>query len=315
MPASPPTASAIRRAKRRWWSALASGDRAGEMHREAAVQSRAGQRPDLLGQAAPAEAVARSHVRVPDPGIVPDPLEHRSHVHAQVLGEPGHLVREREAQGQEDVRGVLHQARLLGPHDEERRPGSGERARHQRERVGIRVLAERPDDHPRGPADVLERASLAQELRGDEETLGHHPGPVREARRRPDRQGAPDDARGPCRDGRAACSRARATCDTSVEPVSSIGVPTQTTMRSRPSPGISALGTIRPAACWVAYASGSPGSWNGIRPSASAARRSGSCSTSTMSRPCSARPTAVAIPTYPAPTTAVFNLSRVMKRG
>ena len=113
----------------------------------------------------------------------------------------------------------------------------------------------------------------------------------------------------------AAWSRARATCDTSVEPVSSIGVPTQMTMRSRPSAGISALGTIRPAACWVAYASGSPGSWNGIRPSTSAARRSGSCSTSTTSRPCSARPTAVAIPTYPAPTTAVFNVSRVIRRG
>jgi hypothetical protein len=56
------------------------------------------------------------------------------------------------------------------------------------------VLAERPDDHPRGPADVLERVSLAQELRGDEQTLAHHSGPVRETRRPPDRQGAPDDA-------------------------------------------------------------------------------------------------------------------------
>ncbi len=64
-----------------------------------------------------------------------------------------------------------------------------------------------------------------------------------------------------------AWSRACTTYDTSVEPVSSIGVPTQTTMRSRPSSGISAVGTIRPAACCVAYASGNPGSWNGIRPS------------------------------------------------
>ena len=38
------------------------------------------------------------------------------------------------------------------------------------------------------------------------------------------------------------------------EPVSSIGVPTQTTMRSTPSVGMSALGMIRSAACWTAYA-------------------------------------------------------------
>ena len=64
------------------------------------------------------------------------------------------------------------------------------------------MLVERPDDEPRGPADVLERAALAQELRRDEETLGCDPGPTREARRRSDRQGAPDHAGGPCRHGR-----------------------------------------------------------------------------------------------------------------
>ena len=63
------------------------------------------------------------------------------------------------------------------------------------------MRAERPNDHPRGPADVLERASLAQELRGDEEALAHYPGPVREARRRPNGQSAPDDTCGPGRHG------------------------------------------------------------------------------------------------------------------
>lgn len=38
------------------------------------------------------EAVARAHVRVPDAGIVTDPLEHRSHVHVHILGEPSHLL-------------------------------------------------------------------------------------------------------------------------------------------------------------------------------------------------------------------------------
>ena len=64
------------------------------------------------------------------------------------------------------------------------------------------MRAERLDDHPRGPAAVPERASLAQELRRHAETLGRHPGPTRDARCRPDRQRAPDDAGGPRRDGR-----------------------------------------------------------------------------------------------------------------
>ena len=129
----------------------------------------------LLGQAAPAKAKARPHVRWPDSWVKPDPLEHRAHVDAQVLGEAGNLVREREPQGEKDVRCVLHDARLLGAHHEERRPGPGERARYGRERIGIRALAERPDDHSSGRADILERASLAQELRGDEESVQDHP--------------------------------------------------------------------------------------------------------------------------------------------
>ena len=137
-----------------------------------------------------------------DPRIVPDALEHRPHVHAQILREIGNLVREREPQGEEGVRCVLDQACLLGPHDQQGRTGHGKSVRHPCECVRVRVLAEGPDYQASGSADVPERAPLAHELRHDKETLERDSGPAPQARCRSDRQRAADSAHGTCRDGR-----------------------------------------------------------------------------------------------------------------
>ena len=60
-----------------------------------------------------------------------------------------------------------------------------------------------------------------------------------------------------------------------------------------------------PAASAAVRASWTPASVNGTSPRWSAARRSGSVSTSSTSWPIAANPTALTRPTYPAPTTAI----------
>ena len=130
---------------------------------------------------------------------MPNPLEYGPHVNAEILGKTGHLIGEREPEGQEHISGILHEACFLGPHHHERRSRLREGAHNQRERIRIHVRAERPNDDARGPADVLERAALAKELRRNEEALRRETRSTRETRRRPDRQRTADDARGPSR--------------------------------------------------------------------------------------------------------------------
>jgi hypothetical protein len=135
-----------------------------------------------------------------DPWIMPDALEHGPHVHTQILREAGDLVRKRESQGEEDIRRVLYEACLFGPHDQERSLGHGKRILHACKCVRVWVLAECPKYDTSGPADVIQGASLSQELRRDEDAPEGDAGPARQAQCRSDGQSAANDARGARRD-------------------------------------------------------------------------------------------------------------------
>ena len=128
-----------------------------------------------------------------DPRVEPDPLEDRADVGARPLGQAGHLVGERDLEGEERVRPVLDQLGLLEGDPPERPAERPEHLDQDRLRVAVRVR--RPPDHDaRRMCEIGERRPLAQELGDREEArLVGDVAVAQQALRGPDRHRAADD--------------------------------------------------------------------------------------------------------------------------
>ena len=120
-------------------------------------------RDRLLGQARAADAGARLQERRADPGVEADPGDDGLDVGAGRIGDPGHLVGERDLGPEEDVRTEL---------DQRDRPGVGDHRRRAERRVqvddglggGLVTRLEPAGDDPVRAIEVLERLALAHEL-------------------------------------------------------------------------------------------------------------------------------------------------------
>jgi hypothetical protein len=126
------------------------------------------ERPDVLGQAAAAEAQAGVEEPAADPGVVAQRLAQQRDVAAGDLAHLGHRVDEGDLGGQERVRGDLDQLRGGEVRDHHRRALALARVDHRREgRPQLRLgLLRRDAEHqPVRAQRVLHGEALAQELR------------------------------------------------------------------------------------------------------------------------------------------------------
>jgi len=121
------------------------------------------ERPDVLGQAAAAEAQPRGQEVPADPRVQPDRVGQFQHVGARLLAHLGHHVDERDLGGQERVGGHLHELRGFQPGDHQRDAGRQLGGVHLTDEC-LRPRSQDAEHDPvRGEA-VGYRVPLAQEL-------------------------------------------------------------------------------------------------------------------------------------------------------
>ena len=178
-------------------------DRVQNLEVVSVIAGRLDQRLDVLGKTAAAIADAGKEERRSDPAVGADGPAHLIDVGANQLAHVRHLVHERDARGENRVRGVLAELRARGVHHHDRRAGPRERPvelLHQGARpVVVRVDA---DDHAVGLHEVLDRGALLQEL-----GVADHAERLRRFFRDRRRERA-----SPCRQAPCSCPRRRCTC-------------------------------------------------------------------------------------------------------
>ncbi len=122
------------------------------------------QRLDVLREAAPAVADARIQEVVADPGIGPDALADQLDVGAEVIGEIGELVHERDPRRQHRVRRVFGELGRAHVHHQQPLVAAHER-RVDRTHRGDRALVVGADHDAVGPHEIVDRRALLQEFR------------------------------------------------------------------------------------------------------------------------------------------------------